>query len=228
MATTLFEWISDTDGDGVLSDELARYSTAIWLPNQEQPDGGRQVAGGTVSTLDGGVLVLVQTRAGYADRRLPGSFTLRWDIADPEFIRLAREDYAKGRLVQVRLDWRWRQCEVTSSGAADRKVTVAAGEIDADGDSYWLASDTVVTCGASDTKVYAALADGVATPGSGTSVPAGAVLLANISIAGSVVTVTSSPSGVANARQGYIVPGSWRTRQNGPHTGLEFTVQEVR
>lgn len=233
MADILFEWISDTDGDGDLSDESARYTSPengapYWGPNLDNPDGGRQVAGAVVPTLAGGAVVLRQHRAGYADARGPGVLTLTWDIADPDFIRLSREDYAKGRLIQVRLDHRWRQCEVTSSGAADRKVTVAAGEINDGGDTYWLAADAVHTCSASDTKVYAALADGVATVASGESVPADAVLLSDISIAGDIVSVDSDPSGVANAFVGYIRPGGWKTTQNGDMTGLEIALQEVR
>jgi len=228
MADALFEYIADTDDDGDVSDESARYSSTYWLPNlPDGPDGGRQRLGSVLPTLDGGVKILSQNRAGYTDGRAPGQFTLEWDIADPAFILLARQDMARGRLVQVRLDHRWRQCEVTSSGAADLKCTVAAGEIDDSGDSYWCPA-TVVTCGASDVYVYATLANGVATPDSGTSVPAGAKELATITIAGSLVTVTANPSGAANARKGYILPGSWEAKQKGPFTGLKFTVQEIR
>jgi len=154
--------------------------------------------------------------------------TLKWEIADPDFLRLSEEDYARGRLVQVRLDHRRRACEVTSSGLADLTVTVAAGRIDDGGDSYWLDEDTDLTCENSDTRVYAELADGAVTPGSGTSVPDGAVLLADIAIDGNVVTVTSHPSGNPNAIQGYIVPGSWKTAQKGQHTGLELAIQQTR
>lgn len=228
MADLLFQWISDTDDDGDLSDEAARYATAFWVPNIDEPEGGRQRSGGAVPTLAGGVVVLSQNRAGYADGRGPGRFTLKWGWADPDFIRLSAEDYARHRLVEVRLDHLWRQCEVTSSGLSDRKATVAAGYIDDGGDSYWLAADTAVVCGGSDTFIYATLADGVATPDSGTEVPAGAKQLAAITIADDIVTVTSDPSGAANARRGYITPGGRKTMPEGPHMGLELTIQEVR
>jgi len=228
MADLLFNWISDSDDDGDLSDETTRYETEYWLPNlPEDTDGGRQVLGSVLPVLSGGVKVLSQARAGRADARAPGRWVLKWEIADPVFIALSREDYARRRLVRFRLDHRLRQCEVTGSGLADLKVTVAAGWIDDGGDTYWLAAAAEVTCEPGDAYVYASLADGAATMDSGASVPAGAVELAAISIDGNTVSV-AQPSGAANAVTGYIAPGGWKTTQNGPHTGLELTVQEVR
>jgi len=224
--TTLFDWISDTDDDGDLSDESSRYSTTYWLPDLEEPGGGRKLRAATLPTLDGEALVLSQGRSGYADGRAPGQFMLKFEVADPDFLRLAAEDYMRGRLVQVRLDHRWRQLEVTSSGLADLKVTASAGYLLDGGDTYWLAADYEHTCGATHTFVYATLASGVATIASGTSVPGGAVQLATITIAGDIVTVTSDPSGYHNARQGYIT--DFQETQNGPLTGLEMTIQEVR
>ena len=227
MTDTLFHYTADLDGDGELTDETVRYQTTYWLPDLDGPDGGRKARSTTIPTLDGEVMVLTQGRAGKADGRAPGAFTLKWEIADPDFLRLSEEDYAKGRLVQVRLDHRWRQCQVTSSGAADRTVTVAAGYLLSGGDTYWLAADAAHVCGASDSYVYATLAAGVATVASGTSVPAGAVQLATITIAANVVTVTADPSGAANARQGYIA--AWTpTQAPAGMSGLEMTVQEVR
>lgn len=227
MSTTLFQWISDTDGDGVVSDESARYETTFWLPEVSPPDGGRQQTLATLPTLDGEALVLCQGRAGAADGRAPGRFTLKWEIADADLLRLAEEDYAKGRLVQVRLDHRWRQLEVVSAGTADRKVTVAAGYLLDHGDTCWLAADAVHACGATHTVVYATPAAGAVTIASGASVPTGSVALATISIAGDIVTVLTSPSGVANARQGYIT--AFETTPMGAGlSGLSLTMQEVR
>jgi len=222
MSETLFVWSADTAGSGTYTE---RYRHTTWVPDIAQPDGGRAVRHSAVPLLDGSTLVLIGGRAGHTDQRSPGVIELSFALADPDFLAVAEEDYARGRTVQVRLDHRWRQLAVTSSGAADRKVLIAAGYLLSGGDTYWLGTAAEVTCAAEDTVVYVIPAAGALTADSGTSLAEGAVQVAAISIAGDVVTVTSDPSGVANARTGVVV--GWETRQNGPMTGLTLKMQET-
>lgn len=225
MAEYLFAWTVDSDGDGI--PDVERYRSSLWLPDVDPPDGGRSLRVQSVETLAGEIVTQRLTRSGASDHRLPGKFTLSWEVCDPTFLLMAEEDYAKGRIASVRLDHRWRQLRVTSSGAADRVVNVAPG--------YWLgATDTAWyivaephTCAADHTRVYATASAGAITIGSGTSVPSGGVLLAEISISGDVVTVLTDPSGVANARTCRVM--EFKPRQvGGGHTGLELVLQEVR
>lgn len=227
MRDWLFEWVSDVDGDG--TPEAVRYSETVVLPNIDRPDGGRDLRTQANATLDGGVMVVTAGRADKADQLAPGRFTLAWGVApDEDLLAVVTEDYARGRLVTVCMDHRWRALRVASSGAADLKVTVESGPLSTtDGDTAWLSTATEHTCTAGDTVVYAIATAGAVTLGSGTSVPAGDYLLANITIVDDLVTVTSDPSGVANARTCRIL--AVRPKQAGHGlTGLEIELQEVR
>lgn len=207
---------------------IERYATRCWLPDVDPPDGGRTMAQQVVPTLDGEAITIAQGRDGMADQRMPGRFTLSWnEMSDPLFRSIAEEDFARGRQVSVRFDSRWRQLEVTSSGASDRKVTVARGYLNhTDGDTYWLTADTVVTCAISDTLIYATPSAGALTIGHGVAVPAGSVKLADITVAANVVAV-QVPSGVPNARTCNIL--ECEQRQNpGGQTALRIVLQEVR
>jgi len=228
MQDWLFSWTSDTNGDG--TPETERYSSAVYLPNIEPADGGRRVDVSAPKTLDGGVIFIARTRAGKYDHRSPGRFRLSWQApgVPASLVAAAEEDNAKARLVSIRLDHRWRQCRVTSSGVADLKATVASGWVDFATETAWLTADYLHTCGsATHTKIYATNSSGAVTVASGTSVPAGSVLLANITIAGSIVTVTSDPSGAANARVCGIL--DVRRQQAGDTLdSLEIELQEIR
>ena len=225
MQDWLFSWTVDANGDGV--PETERYSSTIYLPDLDEADGSRRVAVLPVNTLDGGVMAIALTRAGKYDHRSPGRFRLSWRPpgVPAGFAQIARQDYAMRRRVSVRLDHRWRACRVTSSGVADLKVTVAAGEVDFLTESGWLAAAYEHTCGASHTKVYATNSSGAAGIASGTSVPAGSVLLSNITIAASVVT--GDPSGAANARTCEILDVR-REPVGDTLDSLEIDLQEIR
>jgi hypothetical protein len=224
MPNHYFGWTSDVNGDGV--PEALRYSTELWLPDLDPADAGRRVSSETLERADGGTFVLTRVRSGRYDHAAPGRLVLSWAVADPEFARIALEDHARNRLVSVRYDWRWRQLEVTPSGLADRKATVAAGYLLSATGRAWLSADLVHTCGATDTKIYVSASSGTLTVGSGTSLPVGATLLSNLSIAGDVVTCTSSPTGVANARTCKILRVETRQAGNGLDS-LEIELQEV-
>lgn len=206
MTDDYFGWTTDTNGDG--TPETLRYSTTDWLPTLDSLDGGRVVGVETLYTLNGGILTLTRTRPSRYDHTAPGRFALVWgqqNPVDPAFLPILEEDYSRNRLVSVRLDYHWRQLRVTSSGLADRKVTVEAGYLRATTGRSWLSADAEHTCGASDTYVYVTSSSGTLTVASGTSVPGGATQLAAITIAGDIVRVTTSPSGVANARTCKII-----------------------
>jgi len=229
MQDYYFGWYSDLNNDGV--PETLRYSTATALPDlPDGPDGGRVLRVETEDLLSGDVLVLTQLRSGKYDHRQPGRFRLAWEAVPATlagFARLCEEDWAKARVVSVRLDHRWRQLRVTSSGLADRTVTVAAGYLLGTDDTAWLAADATHVCGATHTYVYVTPASGLLTVASGTSVPGGSTQLAAITIAGDVVTVVTSPSGAANARKCRVLE---RPVRQGPVglDGLELVLQEVR
>jgi hypothetical protein len=219
----LFSWTADLDADGV--PETLRYSSALYLP--EPPEEEPEVPSQVVPTLDGGTVIQRVARST-ADQRRPRQFTLEFQVCEDSFLRLAEEDYARGRRVSIRLDHRWRQLRVTSSGAADSKLTVAAGFLEhSDGDTYWLSADAEVTAGASDVKAYVTPSAGALTADTGETVPEGSVEIATISVAASLVTVATNPSGVANARTCAILAFR-RVPYGGGHDGCRIVLQEVR
>lgn len=219
-----FALYADLDNDGVA--EALRYSSTTRVPDISDTGSGRMLPLARVATMDGGAVILQGGRSGYADQRAPGSLSLSWPIADDDLLLAAEEEFMRGRLVKICLDHRWRQLRVTSSGTANLTVTVAAGYLLSGNDTYYLRVDTALVCGASDTVVYATPSDGLLTIDSGTSVPTGSVALATITVAGSIVTVATSPSGVANARQGYLTEYT-PTQAGANYTALSMVLQEV-
>lgn len=230
----LMVYYADTDGDGAV-ETTPRYSSRVCIPREIKPIDGRKRRVNVHPTLDGGVMVLAHGRAGVTDQRAPGAFVLTWEHVPDTFRHLVEADYAAGRLVSLRLDHRWRQLEVFSSGLADRTVTVLAGYVMSGGDTYWLAADTEIICAADHIVVYAVLADGIVTVDSGIDgsgeesgdlVPVGAMTLAEISITDDLVTVISDPSGVDNRRTGEITDLDILPAPGGG-VGMTLTLQEV-
>ncbi len=228
MTELLFVWTVDVDGDGTA--EVERYRSTLWVPNVEPPDGGRAVRTKRVETLDGGARVLATARADRADQRAPGSLTLSWEVADPDFLRIAEEDYARGRLVSVRLDHRWRRLQVTSSGRPDRTALVAPGYWLTGGDTCWPLATTPLAhvCAATSTQLYAVSTEpGLFTLGdTADALPVGAASLAEIAVVDDVLLVTAAETGVANARTGRMTAFT-PTQLPGGLTGLSLTLQEV-
>lgn len=221
-----FVWSTDLNDDGVVDTDRYTTTTARNVPDIAEETGMRARPFARVQTLNGGAVLLQGGRSGYADQRSPGQIELSWRAADLTLLRILEEDYAAGRKVSVRLDHRWRQLLVTSSGAADLGVVVSPGYLRYNGDTYWLRASTAHTCGGSATVVYATPSAGLISLGSNTSVPAGSTQLAAITIAGNVVTVVTSPSGVANARTGYVT--SLHIEPAGDNqTSASVTIMEV-
>lgn len=219
-----FSWTADLNGDGV--PETVRYATTTRLPDIDQPDGGRRARLATVATLDGGVTVMRVLRPSYVDQRSPGVMVLSWAVADDALLRAADEAYATKHAVSLRLDHRWRQLRVTSSGITNRTVTVEAGYLLADrGDVSWLRDDASYVCNALHTVLYVTPANGLLVVGSGTSLPTGATELCAISVVGNIVQVPTV-TGVENARTG-IVTECQQSQSGSNYTGLSVTLQEV-
>lgn len=213
-----------------------RYSTALWLPELSDADAGRRPMVAEIPLLSGGVAVLRQGRAGRADTRMPGRFTLTWEIADPAFLRVAREDAAMGATVTVALDHRWRQLQVASSGQADRTVLIDAGWARINGDTGWLQPDTgedtyALTVGDTHTIVYVTAAGGLLTAASGETLPEGAIQLAAMTVSNAEVSISTSPSGVSNAITAAIVEYTETPAGGGaagqPLTRLEIVLREI-
>jgi hypothetical protein len=222
MQDYLFAWYSDANSDGI--PETLRYSTNSWLPNLDKDDCGRTAVVNVLQAINLDPIVIQLGRPGKYDSRQLGQFELNWEIADSDLIPFVNYDYSRQNVIGIRLDHRWRQLRVTSN--ATNQVTVAKGYYHYNNDVYYLLADANITL-TNETKVYATPSTGLVTVGATAStIPEGSVLLSNISIASGVVSILSSPSGVANMRTCKILSVDTPTIGGG-NTALTVRLQEV-
>lgn len=225
MSRLYFAYYADDDDDGEVETTTPRYS-GIRTPLVSDLGGNRTLRTSRVQTLNGEAFLLMQGRPGMHDQREAGQFSLSWKDADPVLANILEHDFAAGRLVRVHVEPRWRYFEVTSSGKADRKVTVAPGHLYDGGDTYWLDAATAFTCEPSDTKLYVTpAAAGTLSIGGDTSVPSGSYQIATISIAGSIVTVASL-SGLSLGKYG-VITEMQRTPLTDGGEGLTVVITEI-
>ncbi len=226
-ANFLFSWTSGVTAAGA-GGTLA-YTTSLWLPDIDPPDGGRKIQASTFQTLGGSVLTSMLQRFGRNDHRLPGQFTLAWEVVEEDLYKAAAWDYAQGSYVLVRADHHWRSLWVTLDSPT--QITVSPGTLDYQGDTYRAAAATVFS-GLGDMETYL-----MATPNSdGTitfemeerkRVPETRVTVATIGVAPRTQEKIVHSVGAANARVCRVLdfkPQSWQAGL----VGLQMTLQEYR
>lgn len=213
-------WITDMNDDGV--PDTTRYSDTIFCPDLNDELKGRAVDITKFKAINGETILIANARPDKVDQRLAGSIVLFFDVMDSALKIIVEEDYAKGRMVGIRLDHRWRQLEVIDTGT--NKVTIAAGYIEYDADTFWLNSSTEITVDVGDTKVYATpQTDGTIICDSSTVVPTGSVELASLS-SGNLV---AGDTGYVNMFVGKVISVVFKPIE-GRLTQGEITIQEVR
>lgn len=219
----MFYWYVDADEDNI--PETLKYSTTMWLPNLDDNFCGRNPLTSSFQGLNGDSVVLSLKRTNKNDSKIPGQFTLEWEVADPNFVPIAEWCLGTGKLIGVSLPHRWRQLQVTSERA--NQITVAAGYWNVNGDTFYLLENTSKSVNTTHTKVNIKVINDEITCYVDDEVPETQTNIATINVAaGTGIVTINSPTGVENMRKCRIIKIDRPTGEVSLY-GMTITLQEI-